>query len=661
MAPGKWLAGMVAACAAWGLASSALAAEGAPPSSARLERYTKPDGRSYFALSLTAPAGEAAGPVDVVALVDTSASQVGPFREKSLQALQALLTSLRAEDRVQVLAVDADVVPLTQGFVAPGSDEAKAAVAALEARVPLGSTDMPAALRAAAATFAENHPTRAIAYIGDGMSAANVLQSAGFAQLAADLVGVQAPVSCYAVGPRIDTLLLAALGNHTGGRLLIDHDALADGEAGRFLADSSHAQVYYPQSAVWPHGLTEVFPAVTPPLRSDRDTVVIGAGELSEAGEVAIKADAAGQTTELTWNVAPAPSDDKNAFLATLVEQAQPDHGATLATLGTAGLTELRGMFAAGGQGLVELGRQAVAAGNLTNAETLAKEALQRDPHDPAARALQGAVQLAQAGHGQDELLLAQAPDAATADAQFPAEEQAFDEQGRLLNAFETQRRLLAQSLQADVQDALNQARGLMGDQPELAQTDLKLVRERVLRAEIEPELRAQLLAQIDTSLRNASRLVIEHEQRAAELAQERAAAAEENRIAENLTRDEQRVDQLMQRFNALMAEGRYVDAEVDAAMPARDLMPRNPVPVAAMLTARTAGYYVEAMALREARQRGFVDTLAQAERASIAFPDDPPIVYPDPQFWAELTAARAKYKRADLSEGSPAEQKIYA
>ena len=107
MAPGKWLAGLVAACAAWGLASAALAAEGAPPASARFERYAKPDGRSYFALSLTAPAGEAAGPVDVVALVDTSASQVGPFREKSLQALQALLTSLRAEDRVQVIAVDA--------------------------------------------------------------------------------------------------------------------------------------------------------------------------------------------------------------------------------------------------------------------------------------------------------------------------------------------------------------------------------------------------------------------------------------------------------------------------------------------------------------------------------------------------------------------------
>ncbi|MFO0895934.1 MAG: VWA domain-containing protein [Pirellulales bacterium] len=216
MPPGKWLAGLGVACVGWAVGSAALAAE-VPGSAgvARFERYAKPDGRSYFALSLTAPAGEAAGPVDVVALVDTSASQVGPFREKSLQALQALLTSLRAEDRVQVIAVDADVVPLTKGFVAPGGDEAQAAVAALEARVPLGSTDMPAALRAAAATFEENHPTRAIAYIGDGMSAANVLQSAGFAQLAADLVGARAPVSCYAVGPRIDGMLLAALGNHT--------------------------------------------------------------------------------------------------------------------------------------------------------------------------------------------------------------------------------------------------------------------------------------------------------------------------------------------------------------------------------------------------------------------------------------------------------------
>ncbi|MFO0897265.1 MAG: hypothetical protein U0836_07565 [Pirellulales bacterium] len=256
-------------------------------------------------------------------------------------------------------------------------------------------------------------------------------------------------------------------------------------------------------------------------MRSDRDTVVIGAGELSEAAEVAINAEAAGQATALTWNVAPSPP-------ATTSTPSWPrwwnKPSRTTGHLGHARhgrAHRAAGMFAAGGHGLVELGRQAVAAGNLTNAETLAKEALQpRSPRSGGPRPARGRA----VGPGRPRPRRAAARaspgPAAAADAQFPAEEQAFDEQGRLLNAFETQRRLLAQSLQADVQDALNQARGVMGDQPELAQTDLKLVRERVLRAEIEPELRAQLLAQIDTSLRHASRLVIEHEQREAELAQ---------------------------------------------------------------------------------------------------------------------------------------------
>ncbi|MFO0897267.1 MAG: hypothetical protein U0836_07575 [Pirellulales bacterium] len=129
--------------------------------------------------------------------------------------MQALLTSLRAEDRVQVIAVDADVVPLTKGFVAPGGDEAQAAVAALEARVPLGSTDMPAALRAAAATFEENHPTRAIAYIGDGMSAANVLQS-GLRPVGRRPGGLAPPFPATPWGRGSTGCCWPRLGNHTG-------------------------------------------------------------------------------------------------------------------------------------------------------------------------------------------------------------------------------------------------------------------------------------------------------------------------------------------------------------------------------------------------------------------------------------------------------------
>ncbi len=48
-----------------------------------------------------------------------------------------------------------------------------------------------------------------------------------------------------------------------------------------------------------------------------------------------------------------------------------------------------------------------------------------------------------------------------------------------------------------------------------------------------------------------------------------------------------------------------------------------------------------QVMALCAARQKAFVDAMYQAEQFRLPFPDDPPIVYPDPNVWRELTARR--------------------
>ncbi len=58
--------------------------------SAKYEAYSKPDGASYFALSLmpqaTLPAAESC---NVVVLFDTAAREMGPYREKGLEMLRA--------------------------------------------------------------------------------------------------------------------------------------------------------------------------------------------------------------------------------------------------------------------------------------------------------------------------------------------------------------------------------------------------------------------------------------------------------------------------------------------------------------------------------------------------------------------------------------------
>ena len=81
---------------AWVLAGLAAPVGGSEtlPAAARLSTFSNPSGETYFALSLNAgPAAfrTAAGAkpgIDLVALLDTSASQAGPYRTDSIAALR---------------------------------------------------------------------------------------------------------------------------------------------------------------------------------------------------------------------------------------------------------------------------------------------------------------------------------------------------------------------------------------------------------------------------------------------------------------------------------------------------------------------------------------------------------------------------------------------
>jgi len=113
---------------------------------ARLETFTNTDGQSFVAMSvMPAAANRPAAPVarDIVVLFDTSASQVNEFREKGLAALDFFLASLDAADRVKLLAVDINAVPLTNTFVAPNGPEIQAALTELRARTPLTPLEAP--------------------------------------------------------------------------------------------------------------------------------------------------------------------------------------------------------------------------------------------------------------------------------------------------------------------------------------------------------------------------------------------------------------------------------------------------------------------------------------------------------------------------------------
>ncbi|MCG8587135.1 MAG: VWA domain-containing protein, partial [Pirellulales bacterium] len=225
------------------LAGSANAAD-----TAQLETYVKPSGESYFSLSLADDAAKDDRPRDVVVLFDSSASQAGKYRASALDALNSLLGQLQPTDKVQLMSVDLGAIEMNKSFAAPNSADVAAGVAKIRKRVPLGTTDMDGALKSAIkALAARTGSAKTVVYIGDGNSAANLIDSSQFGDLARALAEAKVSVSSYAVGPQVNTQMLAALANHTGGVMAVENGGRTSSEfanqAGKFLADSVRAAV----------------------------------------------------------------------------------------------------------------------------------------------------------------------------------------------------------------------------------------------------------------------------------------------------------------------------------------------------------------------------------------------------------------------------------
>ncbi|MEI7700207.1 MAG: hypothetical protein WCK86_10445, partial [Planctomycetia bacterium] len=254
--------------------------------------------QKHFALALRS----AFAPVSVkrhLLLVDTSASQTGIYRMRTLATLQELLRAIPAGHEVQLVAADSTVRSLTEGFVAAGSADLTAAIQKLKQTTPMGATDLASAIR-------ETLPTTAgaaisVAYIGDGMSAGDMLSGADLDAVVNDLQARQASFHAMLLGPRVDAQLAGILANQTGGSLQLLSTDDVTSAAKTIAAEIQHAPVLVRDLKITTTGLTLAAPDVVA-LRADRHTLVFGAG--SASGAITVTATVQGKAQ--TWTINPA-------------------------------------------------------------------------------------------------------------------------------------------------------------------------------------------------------------------------------------------------------------------------------------------------------------------------------------------------------------------
>ncbi len=689
------VAGLLLAMASLNLHANAQAAE-----SARLMTYQQ-DGQTFYALSLVSdvvrPQPDSSS---IVVLFDTSASQQGAYREAALSSLQALVSNLRPNDQVELLAVDLSVKALTTAPVAPGSQEMQAAVASLNEQIPLGSTDLAGALEAATERlqFSDNGQ-RTILYIGDGISVANLLDTPELTKVVNKLREARVSVSSFAVGPKLDAQLLAVLANQTGGNLYVQApmvwqdenegitDARAQAEnarqaevAGKHMADWAAATVLWPQQVRFASELGQTYPANVPPLRSDRDSIVLGvtSDPLPASISATIRAEGVNGAADITWTAEPEASVEDHAFLADIIKAAEADEGLSLPTIGTVGLMETARLVGARMDQLTRLAERAVAIGDHETAKRIADAVMQSDPGNVQARTVQLVVDQAGPVDQLQGPVVVETPAPSVAEpsgdislVQGPVVTEVpvaagglLDEVvdgGELLDRVEMERRVFVEMLSKEIQNTLIDARAQITTNPAVAIQDLKLALESVQRvADLDAGKRAELVSKLRNALKEANYQASLKDELDRQREEQLAASRAQKLINERLTRRIEREKQLMDRFDALVDERRFLEAE-EVAQIVEEIDPEGVTPRVATHWARFKRHEYLMAAARSARWQATWDAFYTIELAHIPFPDNPPIVYPDAEVWEELTKRRERWASVDLSAQSKAEERIQA
>ena len=717
--------------------------------------FTHTDGSTYFSLSVTPDVKvDTSAAREIVVLFDTSASQTSMYRDAALASLDALLAGLESGDQVRLAAVDLDARPMSDRAAGANSEATAEAMQRLRQETPLGTTDLVRSLAAAIDMFAaQGNSQRRVIYIGDGMSNANLMRGAAFRRIVNQLREARVSVSSYAIGPDRDSQVLAVLANQTGGNLYVDGQMTwADDAAGvtveratqenerraagvgRTMAQWARASVLWPTQVKTSENVVAMYPALSPasmpPLRTDRDTIVVGRLD-SEASplSLACHAETAGGKVPLEWTATPAKSNESHAYLAQLVSDASRDSGLSLPTVGSAGLMETGRMLLANVDNLTDMAERAVSIGDTKSAAQIVSAVLRRDPGNLRARTVQRVIQrgeqgprvrpaadsstpntpaeAAPAGSAPatgagaanddpnsltltrvaqaevlgpppagdtvivgDDVMIGAAPVGegvivqgnptlidSVIQGQYPPAGEVTD--GQFIGGVERRNRVFAQMLEKEVRNIISDARDKMSTSPAEAIQDLKLAMQNVQNApELLADVRSSLTDRLETALREASRAAtfkaeIDRQREVAE-----ASRRELKLINDRLTQKQQREKQLMDRFNSLMDERRYVEA-MEVADIVEEIDPNGVTPVAAGLWAAHSKAHHFNEVTRAAKAQGFIDALAQVEMAAVPIPDEPPIVYPAAEVWLELTERRKKYQAVDLKSQGEAELRI--
>ncbi|MBL8809189.1 MAG: hypothetical protein JNM43_03340 [Planctomycetaceae bacterium] len=563
-----------------------------------------------------------------IILVDTSASQQGVYRDQSIAILGKLIERIPAGHDVLVAAVDSGMELLTEGFVTSGSADLKNAVANLSKRTPMGATDLALAIRESLGKTTASEIS--VAYIGDGLSAGDLMSVNDLDALVDQLQERQVTFHSMLLGPKVDRQLAGILANQTGGTLQSFSEETLNQSVGQMAQDIQESVALVRDLKTSETGVELALPEVVA-LRADRHTVVFGHG--NPANELTVSATVAGQRA--TWTVDSSDMQNGGAEIRSLYEQVKSTQGLNSPYVG------LEGMKTASAD------LKAIVEQSIASAEAMAKNGQKKEALNLVQRAL----------------LLDSANPTLTAMAASLQDEQPIDklgppsaDDGDAISKRGSKNEILTQQLVQSVNAAIGEAKRTASDQPEYALTLLKDVLEAVRSSkEVAPEKQAELDRRLVDAISKVDLARETNDIRQKQLQEARANLEARDELQQEMLQEEQRLETLISQVRGLMDRARhgdspaYEEAEI-AARTAIEMKPGNGTASAALVMSESSGQLSKAYELINLRHDRFLETLYQVELSHVPFPDEPPILYPPADVWRALSIARKeKYKSVSL------------
>ncbi len=236
---------------------------------------------------------------------------------------------------------------------------------------------------------------------------------------------------------------------------------------------------------------------------------------------------------------------------------------------------------------------------------------------------------------------------------------------GSLLAREEELRQAAAQAMNQNTRAQLSEASKLMKTDPTGVKNSLKARLEEIDAAvDLDPAIRADLRAKLQSAIRTAAveeGRYLDRIQRSEVL---NAQADASQRLLAEVSRTDESVKQLVEQFNYLIAQRKYLEASKDIAPEVGRLVPDTPIENTIRESSSLLANYSLLREVYERREQGLVDAFRGVETSAVPI-DEPTIIYPPAEVWQALSARRKeRYGAINLAGGaggSKAEQKITA